>query len=58
MRIQCIFILIILLLCTACQPTPETPLVMPKDQQIMLEKAAATRDPEDAYTPPTAPEPE
>ena len=56
MRIQCIFILIILLLCTACQPTPETPLVMPKDQQIMLEKAAATREPEEAYTPPTAPE--
>ena len=48
--------LLALLLLTACQPTPQTPLVVPKDQQIMLEKAAATQAPAEAYTPPAAPE--
>ena len=45
-----------LLLLVACQPTPDAPLVVPKDQQIMLEKAAATQAPAEAYTPPAAPE--
>ena len=39
MRKYCIFILTILLLCTACQPTPETPAVTRKDQLAMLKKA-------------------
>ena len=48
--------LLALLLLPACQPTPDAPLVVPKDQQIMLEKAAATQAPAEAYTPPAAPE--
>ena len=56
MRKSCIFILILLLLCTACQSTPEEPLIVPKDQELMLEKAAATQAPAEVYTPPAAPE--
>ena len=48
--------LVALLLLSGCQRTPEQPLIVPKDQELMLEKAAATQKPEEPYTPPTAPE--
>ena len=56
MRNSCIFILIFLLICAGCQKTPEQPLIVPKDQELMLEKAAATPEPEAAYVPPKVPE--
>ena len=48
--------LVALLLLIGCQKTPEQPLIVPKDQELMLEKAAATQKPEEPYTPPAAPE--
>ena len=45
MRNLCIFILILLLLCTACQPTPEEPFVIGKDNEQLIEKARETREP-------------
>ena len=48
MRKLCIFILILLLLCTACQPTPETPFVIGKDNEQLIEKAMETGEPEKA----------
>ena len=48
--------LVTLLLLIGCQRTPEQPLIVPKDQELMLEKAAATQKPEEPYTPPAAPE--
>ena len=39
MRNSCIFILILLLIFTACQPTPEGTLIVGKDQAQMIEKA-------------------
>ena len=48
--------LVALLLLIGCQRTPEQPLIMPKDQELMLEKAAASQKPEEPYMPPAAPE--
>ena len=39
MRKVCIFILLFLLICVGCQPTPEEPAVTRKDQRAMLERA-------------------
>ena len=39
MKRICIIILSILLLCVGCQQTPESSLVVGKDQQQMIEKA-------------------
>lgn len=48
MRKACIFILIFLLICVGCQPTPEAPFVIGKDNGQMIEKAQETREPEKA----------
>ena len=48
MRYNCIFILIFLLICVGCQPTPEAPFVIGKDNGQMIEKAKETREPEKA----------
>ena len=48
MRKSRIFILIFLLLCSACQPTPETPFVIGKDNEQMIEKAKESAAPEKA----------
>ncbi|MBR4905296.1 MAG: hypothetical protein IKZ44_00395 [Clostridia bacterium] len=40
----------------ACQPTPDEPVVLQKDQDLMIQKGEATLPPEQAYTPPEAPE--
>ena len=56
MRKLCISILVMLLLCVGCQKTPEQPLIVPKEQQVMVEKATATQEPEAEYVPPEAPE--
>lgn len=50
-----IFLLAVLLLC-ACQPTPDEPFILQKDQDLMIQKGAATLPPAQSYTPPTAPE--
>ena len=39
MKKICIFILIILLICVGCQPTPEAPFVIGKDNEQLIEKA-------------------
>ena len=44
MRKLCIFILSIVLLCTACQPTPTEPFVIGKDNGQMIEKARETAE--------------
>ncbi len=44
----------LLLLC-ACQPTPDEPVVLQKDQDLMIEKGSATLPPEESYTPPEVP---
>ena len=48
--------LVALLLLIGCQRTPEQPLIVPKDQELMLEKSAASQKPEEPYMPPAAPE--
>ena len=48
MKKICIFILIFLLVCVGCQPTPEAPFVIGKDNGQMIEKAQETREPEKA----------
>ena len=55
MKRTLVFLLALLLL-IGCQKTPEQPLIVPKEQQVMVEKATATQAPEAAYTPPEAPE--
>lgn len=55
MKRTLVFLLALLLL-AGCQSTPQAPLIVPKDQELMLEKAAATQAPAEAYTPPAAPE--
>jgi len=55
MKRICIFVLILLLL-VGCQKTPETPLIVPKDQELMLEKAAATQEPAVGQSPLSVPE--
>ena len=47
---------LVLLLLFGCQKTPEAPLIVSKDQELMLEKAAATAEPEATYAPPEVPE--
>lgn len=44
------------LLFTACQTTPDEPVIMQKDQELMLEKGAATLSPDEPYMPPKVPE--
>lgn len=41
-RAACTLAFAIILMLSACQPTPENPVVIGKDQEKMLEKAAAT----------------
>ena len=48
MRRTCIFILTILLICVGCQPTPEIPFVIGKDNEQLIEKAMETGEPEKA----------
>ena len=48
MRKSRIFILIFFLLCSACQPTPEMPFVIGKDNEQMIEKAKESATPEKA----------
>ena len=48
MRKSRIFILIFFLLCSACQPTPEMPFVIGKDNEQMIEKAKESAAPEKA----------
>ena len=55
MKRTLVFLLALLLL-IGCQKTPEQPLIVPKEQQVMVEKATSTQAPEAAYTPPEAPE--
>lgn len=50
------FLFAALLLLCACQPTPEEPIVLQKDQDMMIKKGTATLPPEAEYTPPEAPE--
>lgn len=45
-----------LLLLVACVPTPEEPVVLQKDQDLMIQQGSATLAPEAAYTPPEVPE--
>ena len=54
-RIYCILFSALLLLC-ACQPTPDEPIVLQKDQDLMIQKGEATQPPEESYTPPAVPE--
>lgn len=51
-----IILLAALLLLAACQPTPDEPPVLQKDQDLMIQKGEATLPPEETYTPPEAPE--
>ena len=52
----CIILLAALLLLCACQPTPDEPVVLQKDQDLMIEQGSATLPPEESYTPPEVPE--
>ena len=45
MRKSCIYIIVFLLLFTACQPTPSEPFVIGKDNEQMIEKAKNTEKP-------------
>lgn len=45
----------LLLLC-ACQPTPDEPVVLQKNQDLMIQQGSATLPPEESYTPPEVPE--
>lgn len=51
-----VLFLLSLLLLVGCQQTPEQPLIVPKEQQLMVEKATATQAPEAEYTMPEAPD--
>ena len=51
-----VILLAALLLLCACQPTPDEPPVLQKDQDLMIQKGEATLPPEETYTPPEAPE--
>ena len=55
MKRICIILIAALLLC-ACQPTPDEPVVLQKDQDLMIHQGEATLPPEETYTPPEAPE--
>ena len=50
-----IILLAALLLLFACVPTPDEPVVLQKDQDLMIEKGSATLPPEESYTPPEVP---
>ena len=52
-----VFIMLIasLLLLCACQPTPDEPVVLQKDQELMIQQGTATLEPEEPYTPPEVP---
>ena len=54
-RLFLVLIASLLLLC-ACQPTPDEPPVLQKDQDLMIQKGEATQAPEQPYTPPEVPE--
>ena len=47
MRKYCILMLLLLLICVGCQPTPEAPFVIGKDNQQLIEKAQETGEPEE-----------
>ena len=51
-----ISILMLVLFLCACVPTPDEPLVLQKDQELMIQQGAATLSPEQPYTPPEVPE--
>ena len=51
-----IYILVlILLLLVGCQKTPEQPLIVPKEQQVMVEKATTAQESEAEAAPMEAP---
>ena len=54
-RVFILFFAALLLLC-ACQPTPDEPIVLQKDQDLMIHQGTATLAPEQPYTPPEVPE--
>ena len=56
MKKRIIIILFAALLLFACQPTPDEPIVLQKDQDLMIQQGAATLSPEQPYTPPEVPE--
>ena len=56
MKKRIIIILFAALLLFACQPTPEEPIVLQKDQDLMIQQGSATLSPEQSYTPPEVPE--
>ena len=56
MKKQLFCLLLALLLLCACQPTPDEPPVLQKDQDLMIQKGEATLPPEEPYTPPETPE--
>ena len=51
-----IILLAALLLICACVPTPDEEPVLPKNQDLMIQKGEATQAPEQPYTPPEVPE--
>jgi hypothetical protein len=56
MKKRIIIILFAALLLFACQPTPDEPIVLQKDQDLMIQQGAATLSPEQPYMPPEVPE--
>jgi len=50
-----IILLAALLLLCACQPTPDEPVVLQKDQELMIQQGTAILEPEEPYTPPEVP---
>ena len=56
MRKSIFIILFAALLLFACQPTPEEPIVLQKDQDLMIQQGSATLPPDQSYTPPEVPE--
>ena len=56
MKKRIVIILFAALLLFACQPTPDEPIILQKDQSLMIQQGAATLSPEQPYTPPEVPE--
>lgn len=56
MKKHVITILLAALLLTACIPTPSEPIVLQKDQDLMIKKGSATLPPDETYLPPEVPE--
>lgn len=51
-----IILLASLLLLCACQPMPDEPVVLQKNQDLMIQQGSATLAPKESYTPPEVPE--